>query len=214
MEQGQSELDKEEAEFCRVLLKTRALKFGTFKLTSGKLSPYYVDLRSIPSYPEEFRKTIEVYERLARKAVGLDKFDRISCVPTSGLLFASVLAFNLSKPILYARKEKRTHGRERRIEGVMAPGDRVIIVDDLITTGKSLADATEALRAEGGLVTDALALVDREEGGREHLQEIGVRLHAFMRVSEIADRLYKLGVIEEGKYEEILRQSSQKERLN
>lgn len=210
MEQRQSELEKEEAEFCRILLKTRALKFGTFKLTSGKLSPYYVDLRSIPSYPEPFRKIMEVYERLAKQTVGLDQFDRISCVPTSGLLFASVLAFNLSKPILYARKEKKAHGRERRIEGVMVPGDRVIIVDDLITTGKSLTNATEALRAEGGVVTDALALVDREEGGREHLQEIGVRLYAFMRISEIADRLYKLGVIEEGKYEEILKQISTK----
>ncbi|MBS7623819.1 orotate phosphoribosyltransferase [Candidatus Bathyarchaeota archaeon] len=206
-----SEPEKDEVEFCRLLLKTGALKFGTFKLTSGKLSPYYVDLRSVPSYPEPFRKVIEIYERLAKQKVGLDRFDRISCVPTSGLLFASVLAFNLSKPILYARKEKKAYGRQRRIEGVMVPGDRIIIVDDLVTTGRSLVDATEALRAEGGVVTDALALIDREEGGRERLREIGVRLNMFMRISQIAGRLYELGVIEEGRYQEILAQISTKQ---
>jgi orotate phosphoribosyltransferase len=212
VEAGQmhSELEKDEVEFCRLLLKTGALKFGTFRLTSGRLSPYYVDLRSVPSYPEPFRKVIGLYERLVKQKVGLDKFDRISCVPTSGLLFASTLAFNLSKPILYARKEKKEYGRQRRIEGVMIPGDRVIVVDDLVTTGRSLVDATEALRAEGGVVTDALALIDREEGGRERLSEIGVRLNVFMKISDIAERLYKLGVIEEERYQEILTQISTK----
>ncbi len=205
------EMDTREAELCRILLKTRALKFGMFKLTSGKLSPYYIDLRSIPSYPESFRKVIELYEVLVRDTMGLDSFDRISCVPTSGLLFASVLAFKLSKPVLYARKDKRTHGRERGIEGVITPGDRIIIVDDLITTGKSLIDATEALRAEGGVVTEAVVLIDRQEGGKENLQKIGVNLHSFMNISDIAGRLHHLGLIEEGKYEEILRQVTQKE---
>jgi len=199
------------AELCRILLKTRALKFGMFRLTSGKLSPYYIDLRSIPSYPESFRKVMDFYEILVKEKVGLDNFDRISCVPTSGLLFASVLAYRLSKPVLYARKEKRTHGRERRIEGVIAPGDRIVIVDDLITTGKSLIDAAEALRAEGGVVTEAMVLIDRQEGGKENLQKIGVNLNSFMKISDIAGRLHGLGLIEESNYDEILKQFTEKE---
>ena len=199
------------AELCRILLKTRALKFGMFRLTSGKLSPYYIDLRSIPSYPESFRKVMDFYEILVKEKVGLDNFDRISCVPTSGLLFASVLAYRLSKPVLYARKEKRTHGRERRIEGVIAPGDRIVIVDDLITTGKSLIDAAEALRAEGGVVTEAMVLIDRQEGGKENLQKIGVNLNSFMKISDIAGRLRGLCLIEEINYDEILKQFTEKE---
>ncbi len=206
--------EKEETELCRILMKTGALKFGMFKLTSGKLSPYYVDLRSIPSHPESFRRVIEIYEKLVKDDIGIEEFDRISCVPTSGLLFASVLAFQLYKPILYSRKEKKTHGRERRIEGVVTPGDRIVIVDDLITTGKSLVDAIDVLRAEGGIVTDAVVLIDRQEGGKAQLQKSNVKLHSFMSMTEIASIMYQLGVIEEGKYNEILEQSDKKERLD
>ncbi|MBS7626662.1 orotate phosphoribosyltransferase [Candidatus Bathyarchaeota archaeon] len=197
---------RDEVEFCRILIKTNALKFGVFKLTSGKLSPYYVDLRSIPSYPEAFKKIMGFYGVLVKEEVGLDNFDRISCVPTSGLLFAAVLAFQHSKPILYVRREAKTHGRERRIEGVLTPGDRVILVDDLITTGKSLVDVTQVVRGEGGIVTDAIVLLDREEGGRGNLERIGVKLHSFMRISEVANRLFNLGVIDESKYRDIIEQ--------
>ncbi|MFC1506852.1 orotate phosphoribosyltransferase [Thermoproteota archaeon] len=202
---------KDEADFCRILLKTNALRFGVFKLTSGKLSPYYIDLRALPSYPESFKKVMEIYEVLLKNTVGLDKFDRISCVPTSGLLFASVLAYRVSKPILYTRKEKRTHGQERKIEGVLKPGDPIIILDDLITTGKSLIEAIESLRAEGGIVKDALVLIDRQEGGKENLKKVGVNLHSFMNITKIANILYEQDVIEKEKYDEIIKQSIDKE---
>jgi orotate phosphoribosyltransferase len=202
---------KDEADFCRILLKTNALRFGVFKLTSGKLSPYYIDLRALPSHPESFKKVIEIYEVLLKNTVGFDKFDRISCVPTSGLLFASVLAYQVSKPILYTRKEKRTHGRERKIEGVLKPGDKIMILDDLITTGKSLIEAIEAIRAEGGMVKDALVLIDRQEGGKENMKKVGVNLHSFMNITKIANILHELDVIEEEKYNEIIKQSTDKE---
>jgi orotate phosphoribosyltransferase len=202
---------KDEADFCRILLKTNALRFGVFKLTSGKLSPYYIDLRALPSYPESFKKVMEIYELLLKDTVGIDNFNRISCVPTSGLLFASVLAYKVSKPILYTRKEKRTHGRERKIEGVLTPGDQMIILDDLITTGKSLIEAIEAIRAEGGIVKDALVLIDRQEGGKENLKKVGVDLHSFMNMTKIANILRDLDVIDEEKYNEIIKQSIDKE---
>jgi orotate phosphoribosyltransferase len=201
---------KDEADFCRILTKTNALRFGMFKLTSGKLSPYYIDLRALPSYPESFKKVIEIYESLLKNDIGSDKFDRISCVPTSGLLFASVLAYRISKPILYARKEKRTHGRERKIEGVLRPGDHIIIIDDLITTGKSLIEAIDAIRAEGGIVEDALVLIDRQEGGKDNLMKVNVNLHTFMNIIQIANKLHELDVIEEEKYNEIIKQSIEK----
>ncbi len=203
--------NKDEADLCRILLKTNALRFGIFKLTSGKLSPYYIDLRALPSYPESFKKVMEIYETLLKDNIGLEKFDRISCVPTSGLLFASVLAYRVSKPILYTRKEKRTHGRERKIEGVLKPGDKIIILDDLITTGKSLIEAIGAIRAEGGIVKDTIVLIDRQEGGKENLNKIGVNLHSFMNITKIANILLELDVIEEEKYNEIIKQSIDKE---
>ncbi|MEM3108634.1 MAG: bifunctional DNA primase/polymerase, partial [Candidatus Bathyarchaeia archaeon] len=94
-------------ELCRILLKTGALKFGAFKLTSGKLSPYYIDLRIIPSYPKALRRIIEFYELLAAEELK-GEFDKIAGVPTSGIPFAAILAYRMDKPFIYLRKERKT----------------------------------------------------------------------------------------------------------
>jgi len=193
-------------EACKLLARIGAVKFGVFKLTSGKTSPYYIDLRLVPSSPDAFKFIRDIYVNMLKEELGLDAFDRIAGVPTSGIPFAAVVAFSLEKPFLYVRKEVKKHGRERRVEGVLRPGDRVVLLDDLITTGKTLSDAARAIRLEGGVVEHAFVLIDREEGGREALSEAGVKLHAFMTVREMAKTLFEMGVIEEEQYELILRQ--------
>jgi len=199
-------IEKHETEFCKVLVRTGAIKFGVFTLTSGKLSPYYVDLRIVPSFPEALSEVVEIYEDLIKTAVGVENFQRIAGIPTAGVPFASILSFRLRKPFLYVRKEAKTHGRERRVEGLLSPGEKILIVDDLITTGKSTGEAIEAIRSEGGLVEDAVVLIDREEGGAKHLKTMGVTLDAFMKISQIAKELYALGAIDESKFQDILRQ--------
>ena len=199
-------IEKHETEFCKVLVRTGAIKFGVFTLTSGKLSPYYVDLRIVPSFPEALSEVVGIYEDLVKTSVGIVNFHRIAGIPTAGVPFASILSFRLRKPFLYVRKETKTHGRERRIEGLLSPGERILIVDDLITTGKSTGEAVEAVRSEGGLVKDAVVLIDREEGGAEHLKAMGVTLHAFIKISQIAKQLYALGAIDESKFKDIVRQ--------
>jgi len=193
-------------ETCKLLARVGAVKFGIFRLTSGKTSPYYIDLRLIPSFPDAFKFITDVYINMIEDELGLNAFDRIAGVPTSGIPFAAVVAFGLEKPFLYVRKETKLHGRERRVEGILAPGDRVILLDDLITTGKTLSDAVKAVRAEGGEVEHAFVLIDREEGGREVLEEVGVQLHALLTVRELAELLLDMGVIEEEQYELILKQ--------
>jgi len=195
-----------EAELCRILIKTGATKFGIFKLSSGKFSPYYVDLRMIPGDPKGLRTVIQIFERMARSGVGISRFDRIAGVPTAGVPYASVLAYQLSKPFLYVRREAKPHGGERRVEGQLLPGERVMIVDDLITTGKNTLQAAEAVRAEGGQVQHALVLIDRQEGGGSALAQAGLKLHAFTTISKIARRLHQSGVVEDEQYEAILAQ--------
>jgi len=195
-----------EAELCRILIKTGATKFGLFKLSSGKLSPYYVDLRMIPGDPKGLRTVIQIFERMARSDVGISRFDRIAGVPTAGVPYASILAYQLSKPFLYVRREAKPHGGERRVEGQLLPGERVMIVDDLITTGKNTLQAAEAVRAEGGQVQHALVLIDRQEGGESALADVGLKLHAFTTISKIARRLRESGVVEDEQYEAILAQ--------
>ncbi|NIR87280.1 orotate phosphoribosyltransferase [Candidatus Bathyarchaeota archaeon] len=191
---------------CKILNKIGALKFGTFKLTSGRTSPYYIDLRIVPSFPDAFKRICDLYVHLIKTTLGPDKFDRIAGIPIAGIPFASLIAYHLNKPFLYIRKRARLHGRERRIEGFLMPGDCVLLIDDLITTGGSLRKAAEAIRAEGGIVTDAVVLLDREEGGGKNLAKDNVTLHYLLRVSEAAEKLYEMDAIKEDQYRLILKQ--------
>jgi len=197
-------------ELCRILNKINALKFGTFKLTSGRVSPYYIDLRIVPSFPEAFQRVCGLYVNLIRGDVGAENFDRIAGIPTAGIPFASLIAYHLKKPFLYIRPLTRLHGRERRVEGIIMPGDRVVLIDDLITTGRSLRKATAAIRAEGGVVTDTVVLLDREEGGKENLAKDNVTLHYLLRASEAAEKLYELGAITEDQLKTVMKQVKKK----
>lgn len=198
-------------EFCRILMKIGALKFGVFTLTSGKTSSYYIDLRIVPSFPEAFRRVCDLYVRLITEDLGVTNFERIAGIPTAGIPFAALIAYHLKKSFIYIRSGARLHGRERRVEGMIMPGDRVLLIDDLITTGRSLSEVAEAVRAEGGMVTDAVVLIDREEGGNERLAKDNITLHYLLEVGEAAEKLYEIGAITEEQLKTVLRQVKKKQ---
>jgi orotate phosphoribosyltransferase len=192
-----------EQELPKVLVHTGALKFGVFTLSGGKLSPYYLDLRIVPSFPDAFRTAIDL---LTKEARTLPTIDKIGGIPTGGLPWASVLAYSLSKPLVYVRREVKHHGRDKMVEGMLAPGDKVLLVDDVITTGHNILAALQTLRAEGGVVDKALVLVDREEGGAEHLLKEGVTLHSVTRISELAKKLLDMDAISQSQFVELTTQ--------
>ena len=193
-------------ELAKILHNIDALKFGLFKLTSGKVSPYYIDLRIVPSFPDAFRQICDFYGESITSQVGLKNFDRIAGIPIAGIPFASQIAYNLKKPFLYVRKGVRLHGRQRRVEGILVSGDRVLLVDDLVTTGLTLKKAAEAVTAEGGIVKEAVVLLDREEGGKEKIAKNGIQLHALLKISEVANTLYEIGAIDEESLKTIMKQ--------
>lgn len=197
-------------EMAKILTNIDALQFGLFKLSSGKVSPYYVDLRIVPSFPDAFRDICEFYIETITQQIGVKNFDRITGIPVAGIPFASQVAFILKKPLLYVRKDAKLHGRERRVDGILVSGDRVLLVDDLVTTGITLKKAAEAVRAEGGVVTDAVSFLDRQEGGKELLEKEGIKLHSLLKISEIAQTLYEMGTIEEESFKTINKQIKKK----
>ena len=197
-------------ELSRILHKIGALKFGTFKLTSGEISLYYIDLRVVPSFPDAFRKICDFYVELIKSDVGVENFDRIAGIPTAGISFGSIAAYILKKPFTYVRTTERQHGRGRQVEGILLPGDRVLLMDDLITKGGSILKAVESVRAEGGVVTDAVVLLDREEEGKQNLANANVNLHYLLTTSEVATKLHEMEVISLSQLNTILERAKKK----
>ncbi len=201
--------DKKE-KMANILFKIDAVKFGVYKLSSGKSSPYYIDLRVVPSFPDAFREICDFYAQYISDQIGIKNVDRIVGVPIAGIPFASQIAYNLKKPFLYVRKDIKHHGRERRVEGVLVSGDRVLLIDDLLTTGLTLTTAIDAARAEGGVVTDVVVFLDREEGGRKLLEGKDVKVHSLLKISEIAKVLFEIGAIDQESLKTILKQVKKK----
>ncbi|MDA4128107.1 MAG: orotate phosphoribosyltransferase [Thaumarchaeota archaeon] len=176
-------------ELANSLVEIGALRFGSFTLSSGKRSSYYLDLRTVPSYPEVYALVLKAYEIMIGR-LGIEGFDAIGGIATAGLTISSPLAVSLKKPMVYVRSEEKSHGLGKRVEGRIQNGWRVVLVDDVATTGGSITDAVESLRAEGFTVKDALVLVDRLEGGTRNLEARGVRLNSFVTVRGLVDMLH------------------------
>ena len=196
-------------ELSQILNRIGALKFGSFKLTSGKISPYYLDLRIVPSFPDAFKRICDLYIELILGEIGADSFDRIVGIPTAGMSFGSIVAYQLKKAFVYVRTAEREHGRGRRVEGILLPGDRVLLIDDLITKGGSILKAADAVRAEGGVVVDVMVLMDREENGENSLANQGIKLHCVLKISEFAKKLHEIEAITEKQLNIILNQVNQ-----
>jgi orotate phosphoribosyltransferase len=174
------------------LLATRSAKRGTFTLASGRQSSLYIDARVTTMSPEGLSLI---------GPLGLDTIREVGWVVDSvgGLtLGADPIACAISyasastpTPLraFTVRKEAKTHGTGNLIEGPFRPGDRVAVIEDTITTGGSARKAIDAVRAAGGTVAGVLALVDREEGGREALEALGLVVVSLVRASDIVSRL-------------------------
>ena len=170
------------------LLATRSTRRGTFTLSSGKQSTLYIDARLTTMSPEG----LSLIGRL-----GLAALHDVGWPVTAigGLtLGADPVAYAISyasaesaRPLraFTVRKEAKAHGTGKRVEGPFEPGDVVAVVEDVITTGGSALRAAEAIRAAGGEIAGVLAVVDREEGGREALESAGWRVVSLTRASEI-----------------------------
>jgi len=182
-------------EIAKALFESKAVKFGEFTLTSGKKSPYYVDLRVVPSFPAQCKVVINAYAEIVQQ-IGAENCVLVG-VPTAGIAFAAMLGAQISKPMAFVRKEKREHGTGKQVEGVILEGQEVILVDDLITTGKSNLQALEFLRGDGYNPKHIIVLVDRMQGGKKNVEDQNAVLHAAVNILDLAESLAKQGLISE-----------------
>ena len=183
-------------EFVTFLHQKEVIKFGNFTLASGKNSSYYVDLRLVPSYPHEFRMMIKYLENQITEDIGLENFESIVSVPTGGLVIASALAIETVKPLIYVRSKPKDYGTSKSVEGKIHDGMKVVMIDDVATTGGSVVNAIKSLTEVNVPVKDAYIIVDRMEGADEALAELGVKMHSILNILQIAEVLYEQKMID------------------
>lgn len=171
------------------LLRERSVSLGDFLLSSGQRSTYYIDARKTTMSAQGQRLIGRLCLSAIREAGWLPAAVGGLTMGADPVAYAIARESLDAPPVIHAfsvRKATKDHGTRKRIEGNFQPGDPVVIVEDVITTGGSAAEAIEAIQAEGGQVLGVLAVVDREQGGRAALEAIGVQVVALTTTSELS----------------------------
>ncbi|XP_063705287.1 uridine 5'-monophosphate synthase [Culicoides brevitarsis] len=176
------------------LFEINAFKFGDFKMKVGINSPVYFDLRVIVSYPDVMDTLADLIHGFMRtKKLS---YDHVCGVPYTALPIATLISVKDSKPMLIRRKEAKDYGTKKLIEGKFGPGETCLIIEDVVTSGSSIMDTVKDLRKEGLEVTDAIVVVDREQGGALNTENNGVKMHSLFTLSFLLQVLLDAGKIE------------------
>lgn len=161
------------------------IKFGRFTLKSGIESPFYVDLRPLASEP----KILKNLANYLLDMLPLDNFDVICGVPYAALPMATAMSLESYIPLIIKRKEAKEYGTKKLIEGIYKSGQNCLLVEDVITSGKSLVETIAEVENEGLKVSDIVVVLDRQQGGKELLQEKGYNVHTLFNISEVVEIL-------------------------
>ena len=175
------------------------LLFGEYVQASGATFSYYIDLRKIISNPQIFNQVLMTYAKILKKLT----FDRIAGIPYGSLPTATGLSLMLNHPMIFPRKEVKAHGTRRLIEGNYQPGEKVVIVEDILITGKSAIEGAEKIKSAGLEVEDIVVFIDHEGGVKERIKQQGYCAHSVLKISEITETLYEAGKISEEQYKSL-----------
>lgn len=189
----------------KILVRVGALDFGDFLLSSGKESPYYVDLSLLFNHPSNLTEVIKLIERQVEAKVGKENFQRVAGVLKKGIPIASILSFRLKKPLVMLEKEDGSASF-----GTIEPDEEILLVDDMINTGLTMEKCIKWIRESAGAkIQSAFVVLDRLEGGSRRLREGGVKVHSLATIREIIDTLSEFGAITSEEYEIIKEESIQ-----
>ena len=180
-------------EFFLECYKLGIIKFGRFTLKSGIESPFYVDLRPLASDPKILKKLANYLLEM----LPLDNFDIICGVPYAALPMATAMSLESYLPLIIKRKEAKSYGTKKLIEGIYEKGQNCLLVEDVITSGKSLVETIEEVENEGIKVSDIVVVLDRQQGGKEKLEAKGYKVHSLFNISEVVEILREVNYIDD-----------------
>lgn len=176
------------------------LIFGDHVQASGATFPYYIDLRRIISIPQVFHKIVSAYAEILKDL----EFDRIAGIPYGSLPTATGLSLRLERPMIFPRKEVKSHGTGRLIEGHFNPGEKIVVVDDIMISGGSVMKGADKLKSVGLNVEDIVVFIDHERGVKDKLKANGYRSYAVLTLSQIAKTLHEASRINDEQFEMLM----------
>jgi orotate phosphoribosyltransferase len=192
-------------EVAKALLEIGAVKFvleNPITFSSGIKSPIYIDNREFPYHPEQWQTVIEGFKNIIKN----DKisYDVIAGVAVGGIPHSAALSFLLKKPSIFVRKEIKEHGTKSLIEGGNIKNKKVLLVEDLVSTGKSSLSAVRTLCDEGAMVNDVLVIFNYEyTEAKKNFTNAGVNIHSLTSLPTILEEAKKLGILTEEQVVEI-----------
>lgn len=186
---------------ARELHKNQLIKFGSFTLKSGITSPFYIDLRQAQSFPTTLQAVADTF---AEMLSDVEPLVALAGVPEAGTPLATAVGFQTKRKLLQPRKVVKDHGTKSSIEGAFEAGDKVILIDDLITKGDSKVEAIQQVESAGLSVEELLVLIDREQGGLAAVKGAGYPIRAAMTISTLLETLLSDGSLSQQQYDEII----------
>ena len=181
------------------LVSSGCVRFGQFTLKSGKTSPIYLDLRRLVTHPTILKRVAQAYARILE---GL-QFDRLVGIPYAALPIATAIALEMDRPLIYPRRVVKDYGTKASIEGDFNPGETVVLIDDLATTGETKIEAIERLESAGLKVRDIVVLIDREQGAGDYLKARGYNYYAVAGLRSLLNEWKATGTLSEAQFEEV-----------
>jgi orotate phosphoribosyltransferase len=188
-----------------ILYSSACLKFGSFSIKSGALSPYYIDLACLLSSPKGLCGIAEIAAVEIRKVIAHDRLDKLASIELKGALILPSIACQLNLPSIVVRKAEKTYGTTGRIAGAqVVKGEKILFFDDVVSEGLSKLEGIKPLEELGAYVEHVMVVVDREQGGRENLEKLGYKVHALAKISELVNCLLQSSHVTEEQAHSVL----------
>jgi len=192
-------------EIAYALYRSKSLKFGSFRIKSGVLSPYYIDLTWLLSSPKDFCCITNAVAKKIREIKAFDKIDRLASIELKGALILPSIASKLNMPSVVVRKAHKQYGLIGQIAGgTIAGGERILFLDDVISDGVSKIEGIKALEEVGAEVKHVMVVVDREQGGKDNMETAGYKFHALTKISALVKHLLRSQHISEEQAKTVL----------
>lgn len=180
------------------LFSSDCLKFGSFRIKSGALSPYYIDLSCLLSSPEDFCCVVDAVADEIKRIMSFGKIDKLASIELKGALLLPSIACRLELPCVVVRKAEKRYGVTGRVAGgTVVRGEHILFFDDVVTDGMSKVEGMKPLEEFGAQVNHVMVVVDREQGGKENIEKSGYKFRALATISELVKCLLQFSYIPE-----------------